>query len=181
MKVGIDCRLINRTQNTGISRYTEFLISYYVNCFGSGNVVLITNDESFVHEDCSILLTKYKPYNILHFFKFSKFIECIGLDLIHIPFYSGFYIKKSKIKVIVTVHDLMYRFVNGFFGNNFFINKIKIFYFDFIVKHTFLNADIIVSVSETTRNDVKKTFGFDSTLPPRNGNGTENWPQTESL
>ena len=170
MKVGIDCRLINRTQNTGISRYTEFLIEYYIKCFGSGNVVLITNDTNFEHEDCSVLVTKYKPYTIIHFLNFSKFVECIGLDLFHIPFYSGFYSKKSKIKVVVTVHDLMYRFVNEFFGNNFFVNRIKILYFDFIVKHTLLNADIIISVSETTRNDVKNTFGFDSICIPEDSN-----------
>ncbi|OXB20759.1 hypothetical protein B0A80_17685 [Flavobacterium tructae] len=162
MKIGIDCRLINKIQNTGISRYTEFLIDYYINKFGSENVFLITNDKKFVFNKSSIVYTELKPYNIFHFFFFSKFLNNLKLDLFHIPFYSGFYKKNNKVKVVVTVHDLMYRFVKDFFGNNLILNKFKIYYFDFIVKKTLLNADLIVSVSETTKKDVFDTFGFNS-------------------
>ena len=163
MKIGIDCRLINKAQNTGISRYTEFLIEYYINRFESKNVVLITNDKGFVHKDyndCEIFFTKLKPYNILHFLNFSRVIDDIGLDLLHVPFYSGLLKKSSSTKVIVTVHDLMYRFVEGFFGNIKFLNYLKIKYFDFIVKRSLITADKIVSVSETTKKDVFDTFGF---------------------
>lgn len=160
MKVGIDCRLVNKIQNTGISRYTEFLIAYYVSRFESKNVVLITNDKEFVYNDCKIYYTKLKPYNILHFLGFSKFVDSIGLNLFHVPFYSGFFKKSPATKIIITVHDLMYRFVEGFFGKPKVLNYLKIKYFDFIIKRSLTNADKIVSVSETTKKDLFDIFGF---------------------
>ncbi len=168
MKIGIDCRLINKTQNTGISRYTEFLIDYYVNRFGAKNIVLITNNEMFKHGECKVIYTKLKPFNILHIWHFFQFVEIIGLDLFHVPFYSAFFKKSSITKVIVTVHDLMYRFVDGFFGKNKILNYFKIKYFDFIVKNSLVNANEIVSVSETTKNDVYNVFGFSSVYIPEN-------------
>lgn len=162
MRIGIDCRLINKIQNTGISRYTEFLIEYYVNRFGFKTVILITNDETFLYNGCEIRYTRLKPFNIIHFFQFPNFVENLSIDLLHVPFYSAFFKKSSDIKIIVTVHDLMYRFVKDFFGNSKVLNSFKIKYFDFIVRKSLVNADRIVSVSETTQKDVYKTYGFDS-------------------
>lgn len=164
--IGIDCRLINKIQNTGISRYTIFLIEYYANRFGGKNIVLVTNDKFFKWGDCVIIHTKLKPFNILDFLKFSKLISNTGIKLFHVPFYSGFFEKKSTVKVIVTVHDLMYRFVDGFFGKNKFLSLLKIKYFDFIVKTSLNNADKIVSVSVTTKRDVLEIFGCESLHVP---------------
>lgn len=170
MKVGIDCRLINKIQNTGISRYTEFLIDYYISRFGVSNVILITNDISYENSDCKVIYTTLKPYNILHFFRFPNFVNNIGLDLLHVPFYSALFKKNSNIKVIVTVHDLMYRLVNDFFDTNKILNQFKLFYFDFIVNKSLINSDVIVSVSKTTKNDILITFGFDSVHIPEDSN-----------
>lgn len=174
MTVGIDCRLLNKVQNTGISRYTEFLISYYISKVGAENIFLITNDQNFYYVDCKVIYTPLRPYNIYHFFKYASFVEKLRFDLLHIPFYSGPLRKNKKLKVIVTVHDLMYRFVKGFFGSNYFLNKLKILYFDFIVKNTLNNADVIVSVSETTKNDVFKTFKLKSIHIPEDSEIKEN-------
>jgi glycosyltransferase involved in cell wall biosynthesis len=64
----------------------------------------------------------------------------------------------------------MYRFVDDFFGTNYIINKLKVFYFDFIVRKSLINADRIVSVSKTTKNDILTTFGFDSVHIPEDSN-----------
>lgn len=162
MRVGVDCRLINKIQNTGISRYTEFLIEYYISRFESKNIILITNDKNFKHKGCEVLYTELKPFNVIHFLSFSKFVDRIGLDLLHVPFYSGFSRKSVNTKIIVTVHDLMYRFVEGFFGKNKILNYLKVKYFNFIVKRSLVNSDKIVSVSETTKNDVNTIFGLSS-------------------
>lgn len=161
MKIGIDCRLINKIQNTGISRYTEFLIEYYVERYGEKNVILITNDSFFNYNKCEIKYTHLRPFNLIHFLWFSKYIEALHLDLFHVPFYASFF-RKNKTQVIVTVHDLMYKFVGGFFGKNKIVNYLKIKYFDFIVKKSLLNADKIVSVSKTTKRDVFDIFCCDS-------------------
>lgn len=163
MKIGIDCRLINKAQNTGISRYTEFLIEYYIERYGEQNVFLISNNETFKFLNCTVIYTKLKPFNILHFLRFSKFLNKIDLDLFHAPFYSFGTGKPPNTFAIVTVHDLMYKFVKDFFGSNTILNNLKISYFDFIVKNSLTTANKIVSVSNTTKNDVKKIFGLDST------------------
>lgn len=162
MKVGIDCRLVNKEINSGISRYTEFLINYYSLKYGAKNIVLISNDPKFSHFHSTVVFTKLKPYNIFHFFVFSKFVSKLKLDVIHIPFYSSFFFKINNLITIVTVHDLMYRLVDSFFGNRFYLNIVKVFYFNFIVKRSLRNADFIISVSKTTQDDIKSCFGFNS-------------------
>ena len=82
--------------------------------------------------------------------------------MLHVPFYSALLVKNSNLRVVVTVHDLMYKFVDDFFGNNKLLNNLKIKYFDFIVTKSLLSADTIISVSETTKNDVHKIFGLES-------------------
>lgn len=162
MIIGIDCRLINKIQKTGISRYTQFLIDYYIDRYGVENILLISNDEDFRYSNCNMIYTKLKPFNILHFLQFSIFVKNLNLKLLHVPFYSALLVKNPNLKVIVTVHDLMYKFVDDFFGNNKILNILKIKYFDFIVTKSLLSADTIISVSETTKNDVHKIFGLES-------------------
>ncbi len=160
--IGIDCRLVDSKKDTGISRYTKFLIDYYVERFGELYVYLITNDPTFYYLDCKIIFCKLKPFNLLHFFYFNKFISSFTFSIYHSPFYSSFFKPVQGVKCIITVHDLMYTFVDGFFGNNLMIAFLKRHYFNFIVSKSLQNSDHIVSVSETTRNDVKRVFARDS-------------------
>lgn len=162
MKIGIDCRLINKTQNTGISRYTEFLIDYYLSRFEEKNIYLITNDLDFIHLNCNTVYTKLKPFSIWDFIFFSNFIKNLDLNLFHSPFYSGFFKKIANLKTIVTVHDLMYQLLNNYFDANQIFNSFKVFYFNFIVKRSLVIADNIISVSITTQNDVFNVFGLES-------------------
>lgn len=162
MKIGIDCRLIDKKNNTGISRYSEFLIHYYYSKYGANNLVLITNDPNFTYLNLTIAFTKLKPFNVFHFLVFSRFISKLKIDVIHIPFYASFFFKIKNLTTLVTAHDLMYRLVDNFFGNRFYLNFIKIIYFNFIVSRTFKNADFIISVSKTTQDDIKSCFGFNS-------------------
>lgn len=162
MKIGIDCRLINKIQNTGISRYTEFLIDYYLSRLEEKNIYLITNDLDFIHLNCNIVHTKLKPFNIWHFIFFSNFIKSLDLNLFHSPFYSGFFKKIGNLKTIVTVHDLMYQLLDNYFNTNQIINSFKVFYINFIVKRSLVIADNIISVSIKTQDDVFNVFGLES-------------------
>lgn len=123
MIIHIDARLLDTYHNTGISRYTEFIINYYIEKYGENNVTLITNNPNLKYKKCDIKYTSYKPFNIFHFLKYWKWIESLKLDFLYVPFYSGLYKKAGNTKVIVTVHDLMYRLVDGFFGNNKILNR----------------------------------------------------------
>lgn len=162
MKIGIDGRLINRHQNTGISRYTDFLIEYYSKKYGEENLSIITNDISLQVGNCKMIYTKLHPFNIVHFLLYRKILFKLGFDLVHIPFYSGIATQLPRTKIIVTVHDLMYKLVSDFFGKNRLLNFAKRKYFDFIVGRTIMTADVVVTISETTRKDVYKQFQIDS-------------------
>jgi glycosyltransferase involved in cell wall biosynthesis len=166
MRIGLDGRLLNRHQNTGISRYTEFLLEYYIQKYGKSAIKVITNDPLLKIDNCQIIYTKYKPYSLVHFLLYMKFICSLNFDIFHIPFYSGFFSRLPNTQVIVTVHDLMYRLVVDFFGKNALINKLKVIYFDFIVSHTIKNAANVISVSKTTKFDLYNLFKISSTLIP---------------
>lgn len=162
MKIGIDGRLINRHQNTGISRYTDFLIEYYAKKYGEENLSIITNDYSLQVGNCKIIYTKLRPFNIVHFLLYRKTLSKLSFDLLHIPFYSGIATQLPKTKIIVTVHDLMYKLVSDFFGKNELLNFAKRKYFDFIVERTVRTADAVVTISETTKRDLYKQFQINS-------------------
>ncbi len=162
MIVAIDCRLLDKKKNTGISRFTEFIINFYIEFIGDNNIILITNDIDLFYGNCQIVRTSYKPYRFFDFIRFSFFCKSLNIDLLHSPFYSGLLFKFFEFKSIITVHDLMYRKVPGFFGSSKLLNFIKIIYFDFIVYNSLKNSDAIVTVSETTKEDLISIFKINS-------------------
>jgi glycosyltransferase involved in cell wall biosynthesis len=166
MRIALDARLLDKRHNTGISRYTEFLIDYYVSRIGENNVSLITNDPTLTVGSLKTIYTEYKPFNLIHVFLYRKFICQFSFELIHIPFYSGFYSKLPHTTVVLTVHDLMYRIVDDFFGKNRPLSILKIKYFNFIVKRSVCTADKVISISNTTSRDLKRIFKVDSYIIP---------------
>lgn len=164
MKILLDGRLISE-KPTGISRYSLELIKMYQKKFGYKNVSVLVN-ESIPGASYKEIITKYRPFNLFHFFKFNKFLKPINFNLYHSLYYSNSFFKiKGKI-YITTVHDLMYAVVKTFFGGNVFTNFLKRLYFDLLVSRTLKNSDYIISVSDTTREDVKSRFGYDSIFIP---------------
>jgi glycosyltransferase involved in cell wall biosynthesis len=165
MKIAFDARLLDRKLNTGISRYTEFLLDYYIEQF-SNDLFVITNDPNLVIANTKIIYTKYKPFNLIHFFLYRKFIADFKFDIIHIPFYSGLYKKVYGTNVILTVHDLMYCIVDDFFVGFKMLSSLKVKYYNYIVQRSLNSADIIIAISKTTCADLRKMFNVDSFVLP---------------
>lgn len=172
MEILLDGRLISN-KPTGISRYSLEVIKIYQKKYGAENVSVLVNnhyDNSFFNE----IVTAYKPFNILHFIIFSFYLSKINFDVYHTLFYSNSLFKVKSKKYITTVHDMMYANVKTFFGNNPIISFLKRIYIDIIVYFTLKNSDHIISVSETTRDDVKNRFGYDSDFIPEGINKIKN-------
>lgn len=165
--IAIDCRLLDRKKNTGISRYTDFLIDYYTNKFGVNNIVLISN-KSIEKFYGNVLITNLRPFNLFHFFIFPFFIKKNDIKNIHIPHYSGLFFKLSPIKIILTVHDLMFINVKHFFSNNIFINYLGKCYYRIIVFFSIKSCDALIAVSNTTKNDLNSFFNCSATVIPEN-------------
>lgn len=160
-KILIDGRLLSN-QNTGISRYTKELIKSYEKEYGKANVKIIINPSFKPEDDTRYLITPLKPYNIFHFFLFYIVLRKEDFDLLHSPFYANSFIKPSNKIFIITVHDLMYRAISDYFSNNFLINFFAIKYYDIVVRRSLRNADMVVSVSKETANDISSAFGENS-------------------
>jgi glycosyltransferase involved in cell wall biosynthesis len=164
MKILIDGRLI-ADKETGISRYTEELLEIYIKLFGRENIILLVNiNLKKEFNNVYVVKTELYPFNIWHFIKFHKLLKTIEFDAYHSMFYANsFYKLKDKI-YITTVHDIMYRVVPNFFKKSNLINKLAMYYYDFIVKRSLSNSDYIISISNTTKQDVWKIFSYDSYL-----------------
>ena len=162
MKILIDGRLLSNKE-TGISRYTENLIDIYVELFGKKNIILIIPANlKKTFNGVQIIKTDLYPFKILDFFKFHKLLQTIEFDVYHSMFYSNSFFKLKNKIYITTVHDLMYKIVSNFFYENKIKNFLAIRYFDFIVFKSLKNSDFIISVSQTTKNDIKRLFNKDS-------------------
>lgn len=159
-KIIIDGRSMT-PQLSGIGRYSLELIKAYVNKYGEDNVnILVNRPIPYLPYKCNVV--KYKRHSIIDNVKFTLFISRCDYDIFHSTDLTGTFWHAKGRKHIVTCHDLMYFMVPNFFRLNVvktFLRKLKLkILFYGIVK----DADEIVSVSETTRCDLKKIYGVDS-------------------
>lgn len=157
----IDGRLLSLS-NTGISRYTNEIIKGAIDFWGKDNITVILLPEMINHVDFNHIETKYKPFNLFHFFCFHKFLKKQTFDLLITPFYANSLYKISRKKYVSVVHDLMYCLVPNFFSSNKLINWLGITYYDILVRRSLKNSDAIISVSKTTAKDVLKKFNLQS-------------------
>lgn len=175
-RILIDGRLLSNPQ-TGISRYTEQLIKAFVEKFGKGNVTVIIHPECHFTKDCNFIHTKYSPYNPVHFLFFSYFLNRQDFSVYYSPFYSGIWFKKDKRKQVITVHDLMYLRIRDYFSESSLKNCVSKFVFNLLVRATLRSCDLVISVSETTKNDLRELFGRDSVVV---GEGVNELAETET-
>ncbi|WP_436322954.1 glycosyltransferase family 4 protein [Vibrio cidicii] len=159
-KVAVDCRLYSQ-KATGISRYTLVFLKFVVNKFGAINTVVITNERIPGFDHCQQVVTNYKPFNLAHFFVFPRLVKNLNVDLYISFHYSGLAYKVYGVKSLITVHDLMYKLVPGFFGNQLkdAIGKV---YYNILVGLSISTSDIVMTVSETSKNDILRCFNRDS-------------------
>lgn len=160
IKIALDCRLVNE-QVTGISRFSLKFTDFLIAKFGPENIVMIVNDNIESHQHVEQYKTHFKPFNFYHWLCFPSYLK--GLQLSHyISFhYSGLSRKIPGIKTAITVHDLMYELVPNFFGSKLASLFGRIYYRP-IVKNSIKNSDLVLTISETSKLDIKRLFGMDS-------------------
>lgn len=161
MKILLDCRLMV-DKPTGISRYSEKLLTFYIDKYGVDNVCALVN-ATHKKINCQQIVTSLKPFNIFHWFLFPLWINKLNFDWLISFHYSGLAFKLKKTKSIVTVHDLMFELVPGFFNTKLkgIIGKP---YFRLIVKQSLKNAHKTICVSETTKIDLNNIYKLSSSV-----------------
>ena len=160
MKVLIDGRSIS-SQTSGISRYTYELIKSYVRVYDADSVKVILNQEikDFPY---SYIICPFHRHSFTENIKFSFFLARIDYDIYHASDLIGpFFHKKTSIHIL-TIHDLMLFKVKGFCRLSRLHEIARKFKFKNFWRSILQDADIIISVSETTKKDVKDIFGINS-------------------
>lgn len=162
-RILIDGRLLS-DKPTGITRYTREVIQALITRYTRDNVFVLVNHEYTNKQDYNIITTKLKPYNPIHYILFSLFVYRLDFPVYYSPFYSGLYFKDRKKKQVITVHDLMYLRITSYFSISKIRNHISKIVFNFIVKASIRSSNLVISVSNTTRDDLFKYFKADSVV-----------------
>lgn len=158
----LDCRLFSK-KPTGISRFTDELIKYFVNKNNIKLVVLIYPWQKSLFLKYHQITTNSSPFRIWDILKLSLKLSFHNIDFLFSPFYSSVFFN-FKFKKISCVMDLTYKMLPCYFSNNKFINYSKVLYLDFIVFFSLNNSYKIYSISKSTINDLLNCFGYYSKL-----------------
>lgn len=171
MKILLDGRLIS-DKPTGISRYSRELVKIYQKYYGYENVEVIIN-ENLKEKPFKYIKTELKPFNIFHFLKFHKFLEKRDVDIYHSLYHNNSFFKDKSKKYVTTFHDIGHKILKGKIHHNIFKDFLVKIAIEIIIRRTLKNSDIVVSVSETTAEDIKKIYKYDSIVIPEGINVIE--------
>jgi len=169
MKIGVDIRVLMDRNYSGISEYTANLLSAILNIDKTNEYKLFYNSYQNIGErlkiwerdNAKIFKTRF-PNKIFNYllqknFSWPKIDGVLGgTDIFWSPHFN-FTSVSSKTKKIITVHDLSFLRYPEFFSfrKNFWHRALR------VVK-TLKQANLIIAVSENTKNDIIELAGIDS-------------------
>ncbi|MEG0069040.1 glycosyltransferase family 4 protein [Cetobacterium sp.] len=168
MKILLDGRLISN-KPTGISRYSREVVKIYQDYFGYDNVTVIINEELESNTFHSVY-TDLKPFTPHHFFLFHTFLKKLDFDIYHSLYHCNSFFKDKNKYYITTIHDVGYKAINCKIHLNPIRNFLTKFAVDFILKRTLKNSDLVITVSESTREDILHFYNKDSVHIPEGVN-----------
>lgn len=160
MKILIDARSATH-QLSGIGRYTLELTKAYIRQYGFDDVTIIIN-KPIPYLPFKTIVCPYNRHSIIDNILFTIFLYKQDYQIYHSGDFIGpFWHKKDKYHII-TCHDLMWFIVPDFFKLNrikILLRKIRIkFFFKLVVN----DANKIISVSQTTHNDLLRLYKKES-------------------
>ena len=160
MKLGFDAkRLLNNL--TGLRNYSRTLVSGINQVAPEHELYLFTPKKKYHNDSREFFKEPYQAVTPKTRFKAYwrsvssvRKIKQLKLDIFHgLSHELPLGIKKTGVKSVVTIHDLIYKtYPNDF---SFFDRLIYDFKFTYACK----NADKIIAVSQSTKNDIVKYYG----------------------
>lgn len=136
------------------------------------NVFIATLKDSIPKEETRLTIVKEKKYFISRSKTMDEFgpirawlngkrlIDCnYGADLFHSSYMSTMWPKRKDVPTIITVHDLILQRFKSLFTNSL---KRSIRYYQQLFTENFAikNADYLIAVSQSSKNDLIDYFGF---------------------
>jgi glycosyltransferase involved in cell wall biosynthesis len=167
IKIGIDVRCLTEPQYSGISEYTYNLIYHLLKIDQDNQYILFYNSAKkgravpiFKSDNVEYQKFNYpnKLFNLaLRFLKFKAIDKMIGgVDVFLTPSFL-FSNLSSHCRHILVVHDLSFELYP-----EFFTFKKRLWHRLIGPKQLCQQADLIIAVSENTKNDVIKVYGTSS-------------------
>lgn len=161
MRIGIDARCLGEGRRTGVEEYTLNLLNTLFRSDRKNEYVLFFNsfrpektDFSWINQYPNVTLRRFNfPNKLLNFFfwycnwpKMDKMIG--GVDLFFMPniIFGGV---SKKTKLLVTIHDLSFER----YPENFSLKR-RLWHIFINPKKLCARADSIITVSESTKNDL---------------------------
>ncbi len=163
INIGFDAkRLFNNF--TGLGNYSRTLVHNLHQYFPENKIYLfapktkVTNEtREFFDPNYKLIQPQLIPGGFWRTFTSAAIIKKLKLDIYHgLSHELPIGIKKTGAASVVTIHDLIYKT----FPNDFSIIDRKIY--DFKFRYACENADAIIAISESTRNDIQKYYN----IPP---------------
>lgn len=160
MKLGFDAkRLFNNF--TGLGNYSRTLISSINQIAPEHDLFLFTPKKKYHNDSRDFFKEPY--YTVTPKTRFKAYwrsvssvrkIKQLKLDIFHgLSHELPFGIKKTGAKSVVTIHDLIYKTYPNDFS---FFDR---FIYDLKFKYACKQADKIIAVSKSTKNDIVKYYG----------------------
>lgn len=153
MRVGIDVHMLGDRSGGNESFYRGIL----------SGLTPDAGDEYYLFVNSGVDVTEYEDrFNIVYYKKNSSiYRNCVELrklckkyniDVLHTQYYLPFF---APCKTVVTIHDLSFEHIKDIFTKSEYI-KDKI-----LVSHAARKADMVVTVSEFSKQDICTTYGTD--------------------
>lgn len=162
MRIGFDAKRLF-TNFTGLGNHSRNLVNNYHLAFPEDEIVLFTPRISVDERTKPFLNTTYSIYQpkgiapLWRTFDVIKDIEASGVQIYHgLSHELPVGISKLDIGKVVTIHDLIFKYYPE--DNKWIDRKV----YDLKWKHACKAADIIIAVSEQTRQDLVKYYNVPS-------------------
>ncbi|MFT5294824.1 MAG: glycosyltransferase involved in cell wall biosynthesis [Colwellia sp.] len=161
-KILVDGRLLSNNP-TGISRYCVKMIEVIAKQYGEKELVVLVNNTSVMQQDellrrLTVKESRLKAFNIIHWFMLSWIVFFSQPRAYICLNYSGLCFKRPSLKLVVTVYDLMFAFVKGFFGGGLKDIAGRIYY-GAIVPRAIKLSNLTLTISDASKRDIQNLYG----------------------
>ncbi|MFH0905541.1 MAG: glycosyltransferase family 1 protein [bacterium] len=159
--IGIDARLFGTKQAAGIGVVVEELVGNLIKIDQHNRyTVMVTPEVSdffpFYAENLKKKVVKFHHYTYSEQFLYPQTLSKLGLDLIHYTNFNSPVFFRG-VKSIVSVYDLTLWFYPGRKQRSLF----RKWMYRQVIQRSCLNAERVIAISESTKNDIVKYLGVD--------------------
>lgn len=165
MKIGIDARLYG-TKHRGIGRYSQKLIENLEKIDQKNQYVVFLSKDNFFdfkpqNKNFKKVLVDSRVYSWQEQILFPLMLKKYKFDFIHFFHFNVPFFYRQRF--IVTIHDLIISHYPSSRATtlNPLLYKIKLFFYQLIVKSTVRRAQKIIAISEFTKNDIVRLLKAD--------------------